>query len=308
MQMQENKDGNHAADPLKGSDSGPRDSSSAFLHNSKLRNKLNKLARWRIDPSLIEFPEDAREFRGGFATVSRAFLAPSPRAHEVGIESAPTEDEHPDPAAGNLQPRSDTQERKDDQQGKDEESDRGTTGDGEDHGEADKGKESGTHEKRVNSPTSTPKADDGPESGDRNALPQEDIQGHGDNHPDKDAGTESRTLDGDNGQANSDESGEGSDNHQERQSHPLTDILLIRAEPLSFEHAAGKDPDSPTQPNPQTQTATRGPGDDEQGKDEEASSHVEDAGNDQASEEQNSQNPQHKVGKESDYRPRSINH
>ncbi|KIO19629.1 hypothetical protein M407DRAFT_146345 [Tulasnella calospora MUT 4182] len=77
--MQENKE--HAPSPpyAPGSDQG--DSSSVFLHSSKLRNKLEKLARWRIDPSLIAFSGDAREFRGGFATVSQAFLAPRSSAN-----------------------------------------------------------------------------------------------------------------------------------------------------------------------------------------------------------------------------------
>ena len=38
------------------------------------REKLEKLKRWRIQHSLIEFSGDAREFRGGYATVSQAVL------------------------------------------------------------------------------------------------------------------------------------------------------------------------------------------------------------------------------------------
>ena len=40
-------------------------------------DKLDKLANWRIDPSSIEFPDGTREFSGGFATVSRGYLAPA---------------------------------------------------------------------------------------------------------------------------------------------------------------------------------------------------------------------------------------
>ncbi|KAG9029249.1 hypothetical protein FS837_003603, partial [Tulasnella sp. UAMH 9824] len=49
--------------------------------NAKLRNKLQNLARWRIDPSLIEFTESNLEIRGGNAIVSQAFLVlpPEPR-------------------------------------------------------------------------------------------------------------------------------------------------------------------------------------------------------------------------------------
>lgn len=36
--------------------------------------KMETLAKWRIDPSLIEFPKDAVESHGGHATVSRARL------------------------------------------------------------------------------------------------------------------------------------------------------------------------------------------------------------------------------------------
>lgn len=43
--------------------------------NAKLRDKINRLASWRIDPSLIEFPAQDLQLHGGHATVSRAFLA-----------------------------------------------------------------------------------------------------------------------------------------------------------------------------------------------------------------------------------------
>ncbi|KAG8910128.1 hypothetical protein FRC00_008807, partial [Tulasnella sp. 408] len=42
--------------------------------SAKLRDKLMKLAKWRIDPSLIEFQGDTPEFEGGHATVSRALF------------------------------------------------------------------------------------------------------------------------------------------------------------------------------------------------------------------------------------------
>ncbi|KIO33115.1 hypothetical protein M407DRAFT_17980 [Tulasnella calospora MUT 4182] len=48
-----------------------------FQPSAKLIEKMEQLAKWRIDPSLIEFPEDADELQGGHATVSRAFLNPS---------------------------------------------------------------------------------------------------------------------------------------------------------------------------------------------------------------------------------------
>ncbi|KAG8932156.1 hypothetical protein FRC01_000204 [Tulasnella sp. 417] len=307
--MQENKDGNHASDRTNASDSGQGDFSGAFLHNSKLRNKLKRLARWRIDPSLIEFPKDAHEFRGGFATVSRAFFTPSPNVHKAGNEPAPTADEHPDPEADNLQPGSDTQELTDNQRGKDEESEGRTTGDGEHYGGEDKGKEPDTHEKRVNSPTSAPKARDEPESsehsalgdaesGDRNLLPQGDTQGHGDNHQGTDEGADSRTPDGDNDQANdSEEEKEESTKHQEQGSHPHTIVSAIGDGPLSSQHSVDEDPDGSTNVdlNPQCQNVTQGPGDKERNKDEEPGSHVADIGNSKTVEEQNFESPQQKL-------------
>lgn len=47
--------------------------------------KLNKLAEWRIDPSLIEFPKNATELQGGHATVERALLKiPSNKSGNMG--------------------------------------------------------------------------------------------------------------------------------------------------------------------------------------------------------------------------------
>ncbi|KAG8915243.1 Receptor-interacting serine/threonine-protein kinase 2 [Tulasnella sp. 408] len=49
-------------------------SSSRFPLSPKLMVKLEKLAKWRLSPSSIEFPKDSRESNGGYATVLRAFL------------------------------------------------------------------------------------------------------------------------------------------------------------------------------------------------------------------------------------------
>ncbi|KIO23333.1 hypothetical protein M407DRAFT_27181 [Tulasnella calospora MUT 4182] len=54
----------------------PRHSSTSQL-SFKLRDQLDRLAQWRIDPSSIKFPKDACEFRGGHSTTSRAFLVPT---------------------------------------------------------------------------------------------------------------------------------------------------------------------------------------------------------------------------------------
>ncbi|KIO17469.1 hypothetical protein M407DRAFT_32856 [Tulasnella calospora MUT 4182] len=118
--MQQDKDHGSAADPSQGSGQGS--SSSVLLHSSKLRTKLEKLAQWRIDPSLIDFPENAREFRGGYATVSEPFLASPSSAEGAGNESEHTTDRHPDSDAHNLQSQSKPQEPEDDQRGKNERS------------------------------------------------------------------------------------------------------------------------------------------------------------------------------------------
>ncbi|KAG8929368.1 hypothetical protein FRC01_004444 [Tulasnella sp. 417] len=56
--------------------SDPGGAAGRFQPSAKLMNKMEKLAKWRIDPSLIEFPKDAEELHGGHATVSRAVLNP----------------------------------------------------------------------------------------------------------------------------------------------------------------------------------------------------------------------------------------
>ncbi|KIO17037.1 hypothetical protein M407DRAFT_27306 [Tulasnella calospora MUT 4182] len=70
MQGNENQD-------VSARPSGPEQGSSGDTPqlSAKLRDKLSKFAKWRIDPSLIQFSKDPREFSGGFATVARAALA-----------------------------------------------------------------------------------------------------------------------------------------------------------------------------------------------------------------------------------------
>ncbi|KIO17474.1 hypothetical protein M407DRAFT_32861 [Tulasnella calospora MUT 4182] len=114
--MQQDKDHGSAADPSQ--EFGQGSSSSVLLHSSKLRTKLEKLAQWRIDPSLIDFPENAREFRGGYATVSEALLASSSGAEGAGNGPEHTTDGHPDSDTRNLQ----SQEPEDDQRGQNERS------------------------------------------------------------------------------------------------------------------------------------------------------------------------------------------
>ncbi|KAG8945711.1 hypothetical protein FRC04_000570 [Tulasnella sp. 424] len=72
--MSEDPSGN-AGPPLSISSDEQENSSGRFRLNNKLKEKLDKLAPWRIDPSLIAFPEDSCEFHGGNAAVAQAFLA-----------------------------------------------------------------------------------------------------------------------------------------------------------------------------------------------------------------------------------------
>ncbi|KAG8964470.1 hypothetical protein FRC00_002250 [Tulasnella sp. 408] len=70
MQQDDSYDANsnRSLEPKQGGATG------RFQPSAKLMEKVEKLAKWRIDPSLIEFPKDATELQGGHATVSRALL------------------------------------------------------------------------------------------------------------------------------------------------------------------------------------------------------------------------------------------
>ncbi|KAG8894608.1 hypothetical protein FRC01_012873, partial [Tulasnella sp. 417] len=69
------------------------DSLSEFQLTTKLIDKLEKLAQWRLSPSSIEFPKTGPEFRGGYATVSRAFLNSPPNSQNEVSESYDERDE-----------------------------------------------------------------------------------------------------------------------------------------------------------------------------------------------------------------------
>lgn len=50
-------------------------------------NRVNKLVKWRIDPSLVKFPEDTRDVHGGYAAVSRAVLTTASSVKSSSDES-----------------------------------------------------------------------------------------------------------------------------------------------------------------------------------------------------------------------------
>ncbi|KIO22414.1 hypothetical protein M407DRAFT_28062, partial [Tulasnella calospora MUT 4182] len=172
----------YAPTPFQACGSDQGDSSSVFLHSSKLRNKLEKVARWRIDPSLIDFSRDAREFRGGFATVSQAFFALRPSTEGVANEFKHAL-ERLDSKARSLQALSDTQESRDREQGGDDGQGSHTVNDGNDQTEEGGKKPNNDEEQKAHLQPSTPglgdeatpskvTRDEGPDSGDRNPHPQ----------------------------------------------------------------------------------------------------------------------------------------
>ncbi|KAG9050008.1 hypothetical protein FS837_008188 [Tulasnella sp. UAMH 9824] len=127
--MQENAD--DLVDPSR---SSQEDSPSVFPHSFKLRKRLEKLAQWRIDPSLIEFPADVREFRGGFATVSQGRLVSSSRADGGAIQSKHFTGEHPSSVdKEGLQSDKATQEAGTESEGKNEEAAARKVDSGNDH-------------------------------------------------------------------------------------------------------------------------------------------------------------------------------
>ncbi|KAG8921238.1 hypothetical protein FRC00_008943, partial [Tulasnella sp. 408] len=81
--MEEAKDCNAKPAPFECDQINPQKVSqpNGKLASTIKRDKLLKFERWRIDPLSIEFPADAREFRGGNAIVSQAFLTLAYNAH-----------------------------------------------------------------------------------------------------------------------------------------------------------------------------------------------------------------------------------
>ncbi|KAG9047629.1 hypothetical protein FS837_001822 [Tulasnella sp. UAMH 9824] len=84
------EDGNHYADVdiPRSVGSNRVVSSRRFKPSIKLMARMEKLVRKRIDPSSITFPEGARQFHGGHATVSEARL----KAQEMGKQGATREE------------------------------------------------------------------------------------------------------------------------------------------------------------------------------------------------------------------------
>ncbi|KAG8916605.1 hypothetical protein FRC01_002969 [Tulasnella sp. 417] len=174
------------------------------------RSKLQKLAEWRIDPSLIKFPEDAREFRGGFATVSQGLLASPSSAKRGANKSKHVADQYSSSETSNPQPCSVAQNPEGDHQGKEEGAD-SRTADGDDGHAKGEGIKDNDEEQKANNQTLIPKIEhdlpspehtvnEDQDSGNRDTQSPHDIQKPGDGLQNKDEGRDSRITDGDNGQ------------------------------------------------------------------------------------------------------------
>ncbi|KIO18365.1 hypothetical protein M407DRAFT_31967 [Tulasnella calospora MUT 4182] len=70
-------DEHNSTDLIRASRSNDEDPASSVRLSENTTRRLEKLARWRIDPSLIKFPKDAPTFKGGYAVVSRGLLVSS---------------------------------------------------------------------------------------------------------------------------------------------------------------------------------------------------------------------------------------
>lgn len=151
---------------------------------------------------MIEFPQDAREFRGGFATVSQGLLAsPSPAEGDVN-KSGQVADQRPSSETGNPQCDNHTQNPRGEHPGKEEEAD-GNLGDTEEKGRKDDGQEGlTTHDQtsmtKIVDQSDSPEhmANEGPELADSHSNPQSDTHGDDSNREGKDEGTKSGVAGG----------------------------------------------------------------------------------------------------------------
>ncbi|KAG8932154.1 hypothetical protein FRC01_000202 [Tulasnella sp. 417] len=259
------------------------------MHSSKLQSKLEKLARWRVDPSLIEFPTGTREFHGGFATVSQAFLASASESSGAragnGFEDTTPGDANSNPP--NFEYQSDAEEGKDGQRGGAEEDVSGAADGEKDAAEEDRRKASHPHDELSHLPTPITKVGDESDTGDRSGQSQLDTRAHSDDHQGSDEGRNCRKGDGDKDETR--EAGmEESINNEEGKSHPQPSISTITDEPTSpgRRQAADQDPGT-SNPNLQLQNDAPEHGGDQQGKDKEERSHVADVENTQTEEERN---------------------
>lgn len=236
--MQENKD--RVTDPSQISVSGQEDSSSVFLHSSKLvrwarlcnsnlidspehtfsqRNKLEKLAQWRIDPSLIKFPPESREFSGGFAKVTQGLLA-SPSRAERGTNKSTDEPLGSDAGKSDK----DLQEPGDNHKSKDDKADGHTADGGNDHTNGEERKNNDEEQESIpqisilnigDGPSASEHiVNQDPELNNRNPQSESDTQEPRDSQQSNDEGTDRHIADSDNDRTK-DETRRESDNTNE---------------------------------------------------------------------------------------------
>ncbi|KAG9042553.1 hypothetical protein FS837_010732 [Tulasnella sp. UAMH 9824] len=70
-------DERNPADPIHVSETNHEDSPGRVQLSPNTIQRLEKLARWRINPASVKFPEGTLKFEGGYAEVSRALLLSS---------------------------------------------------------------------------------------------------------------------------------------------------------------------------------------------------------------------------------------
>lgn len=186
------------------------------------------MARWRIDPSLIEFLPDAQELRGGFATVSPGLLASPPDVEGAANESGQIMDDHLSSGAGILRSNSNTQDPQNDHdEGEDKGADDRTA-----EGDNDGGPERNYKPAITNALSASEyKVGANLAAGDRDACSESVTQRPVDDQRDQDEGTNTRPADGDNDHKKEEEI-RGDDNRKVEQ-HAYLEIprLKVRDEP-----------------------------------------------------------------------------
>lgn len=163
---------------------------------------------------MIKFSPGAREFRGGFATVSQGLLASSSRAEEVANGSEHTTEDRADLDAHNLLYPNGIEKPEDDQQSRGErvhshgagDSDDNSTKEEERTGYDDEGDQKSRIQPSITKvgdelASSDHTADGDPDSGDRNPRPHNGIQAPKDDQQGHDEPTDSHIADGGNRQS-----------------------------------------------------------------------------------------------------------
>ncbi|KAG9041364.1 hypothetical protein FS837_012368 [Tulasnella sp. UAMH 9824] len=191
------------------------------------RKRLEKLAPWRIDPSLIEFPADAREFRGGFATVSQGLLAPSSRGGEDANESKHLTNEHHSLDDVNSQPNKDLQQLEPQTEEKNEDVDSRKA-----FGEKDRPEEEGTKEPNDEEEHASPRQPPVPDIGNEGSMSHHIV------NEDLDLGDRDHKSHGNTDRVENDQQGES----ERSATHDGTSSAIVGGSKDEAKEEAGKGP------------------------------------------------------------------